>query len=154
MTNEQKCIPVGCVLAERWPYSGVWSWVGCIPKESRNQKKIPPNPSQKKLETPEKLEAPPEKLETPKKLETPQKIGAPLGLTFKACWDTHPPGTDLQGMLGYPHPPPPPTAFMRVRHAHSARGPHDHGVMWYDNTDENMYSNYYQFLGVILRGSL
>ena len=25
-----------------WPYSGVWSQGGCIPKESRNQKKISP----------------------------------------------------------------------------------------------------------------
>ena len=35
---------------------------------------------------PEKLETPPEKLETPRKLQPP-------------------PGTDLQGMLGYPPPP-------------------------------------------------
>ena len=51
----------------------------------------------------------------PKKLETPWDQ-IPPGLTCKACWDTPSPGTDLQGMLGYPpgtdlqgmlgHPPP------------------------------------------------
>ena len=44
----------------------------------------------------------------PEKLETPQKIGDPPGLTCKACWDTHPPGTDLQG-----HPPTTPSPVDR-----------------------------------------
>ena len=94
---------------------------GCIPKESRNQKKIPPPqknwgchpntpnpPPPRKMETPWRNGDPPEKLETPLDQNNPRtRPHPPPGLTCKACWDTQhpPPGTHLQGMLGYPAPP-------------------------------------------------
>ena len=60
-------------------------------------RKIGDPPTSRKLETPRTIGDPTKKLETPplKKLETPRKIGdpqdqTPLGLTCKACWDTHP----------------------------------------------------------------
>ena len=90
----QECIPVGCVPAECWPYSGVWSRGGvrggrwgcvCILKERQKSKKNSP---------PKKLGGPP---------LTPPKNWRPPGTDLQGMLG-YPPGTDLQGMLGYPPP--------------------------------------------------
>ena len=88
---QQECIPVGCVPAERWPYSGVWpqggcTGGGCIPKESRNKKNPPLTPSPLALPP---LGAPPWKIgdhapqknwrQPPRKIgDTPQRNWIPL----------------------------------------------------------------------------
>ena len=72
---------------------------GCIPKESRNQKKFPPpknwgvplNPPQ----------PPPQNWRPPEKLETPLGPDQTPGTDLQGMLG-YPPGTDLQGMLGYP----------------------------------------------------
>ena len=64
-SNQQECIPVGCVPAERWTYSG-WR----PPEKLETPQKIGDPP--KNWRSPKKLEIPPKKLETP-----PQKIGDP-----------------------------------------------------------------------------
>ena len=140
--KEQECIPIGCVPAERWPYSGVWSRGGVYSQRKQKSKKtqikikiggfplnppqLPPNhptplnhpPPKNWRRTPRKIgdTLPPRKIgdplknwRPPEKLEIPQKIGDPPEELETPRDQTPPaPRTDLQGMLGYPPPPPTP----------------------------------------------
>ena len=75
----QECIPVGCVPAERWPYSGGEppQKIGDPPEKLEEPPGPDPLPTPKNLEEPhENLEEPPGPDTPPKKLEEPpQKIG-------------------------------------------------------------------------------
>ena len=82
--KKQECIPVGCVPAERWPYSS-----GEPPPE--NFEGTPPKtrPPPKKRPPPENLEDPPPKKTPPRKIRA--KSGAP-------------PPRKLEQNLEHPHP--------------------------------------------------
>ena len=79
---KQECIPVGCVPAERWPYSGAepppWKFGGTPPKKG-TPKKFGGTP-QKNLEVPPKKRPPPKKAPPRKFGGTPPKKGTPENL--------------------------------------------------------------------------
>ena len=133
--QQQEYIPVGCVPAKHWPYSGVWSWGGVYPQRKEKSKKN--SPSQKKLGGPPLTtplnppltppQPPPENWRPPKIGDTPPKNWRhppPKNWRHPRDWlarhagippqdwparhagiPTPSPGTDLQGMLGYPPTP-------------------------------------------------